>query len=98
VQLWAVVDTGGTLARSSAGVTSSRVTIGEYRVDFNTDVSQCAFIPQIGGIATSAPTVGMVHAFGRSGFNDEVVVQTYDGNQSSGADLEDRSFHIAVYC
>jgi hypothetical protein len=40
----------------------------------------------------------MTHAFGRSSFSDQVTVETYRGDQSTGANLEDRSFHIAVHC
>jgi hypothetical protein len=98
VSLWAVVDEDGSNERSSAGVTTSYLGTGIYAVDFNADVSQCAYVAQIGGVATSAPNEGIVHSYLRSGFTDQVRVETFEGQHPSTGDPRDRSFHIAVHC
>jgi hypothetical protein len=98
VSLWAVVDTDGSLRRSNPGVTSSYGGTGIYNVDFNTDVSQCAYVVQIGGVATSAPTRGIAHAYLRPSFTDQVRVETFVADHPSTGNSGDRSFHIAVHC
>jgi hypothetical protein len=98
VSLWAVVDADGSLTRSTAGVTASYLGQGIYAVDFNATVTQCAFVAQIGGVATTAPAVGIIHSYLRSGFTDQVRVETFDGAHPSGGSARDRPFHIAVHC
>src|SRR4051794_35452853 len=39
--MWAVVGADGTMARSTTGATSARVTTGKYTVEFPTDVTGC---------------------------------------------------------
>jgi hypothetical protein len=93
-----VIDTDGSVDRSSGGVTATYLGTGDYAVDFNTNVSQCAYITQIGGTGTSAPPVGIIQSFLRAGFTDQVHVETLDGQHPASGTARDRPFHIAVHC
>jgi hypothetical protein len=55
---WAVVNAGGSLARSSGGVSSASAGTGLYRVDLNRPVGECAWTGT--QIETDAPGVGAV--------------------------------------
>ena len=83
---------------SAPGVTTAYLGTGDYSVDFNTNVSQCAYVAQIGGPGTSAPTRGLALTYLRSGFTDQVHVETWEDATSASGNRRDRPFHIAVYC
>lgn len=53
---WAVVSFGGSVVRSSGGVTGTRPATGDYRVDFGRDVRNCAYVatPFPGGTTIAA--------------------------------------------
>jgi hypothetical protein len=91
--LWAVINSNGTLNRGSGVVSSANLggATGAYEVIFNRNVSACAYVAtvfrvflQAGGISTDL----------RGGNNNGVFVETTDG---VGA-LADRPFHLAVFC
>jgi hypothetical protein len=93
-QSWAVVNADGTLARSTAGVTSSSLGVdGQYSVDFGRDVSECAYVGTIDYSVTGYE--GEISVTPRSGEAKEVFVQTYLFSPAQDADMP---FHLAVFC
>jgi hypothetical protein len=96
--MWAVVNADGTLARSTAGVASSRSTTGQYAVTFPINVTNCAHLSGDGtaGNAGAAP----VAIVGTSGLNSNakgVFIATYSESNSSFG-LNDAAFHLVVVC
>jgi hypothetical protein len=91
----AVVNFDGTTARSF-GVTSSQkvdaINNGAYKVTFNRDVSNCAYVASLGDRAGNT-FQGEVSATS-FGDTNSVFVGTSD---SSGLGI-DRAFHLAVLC
>jgi hypothetical protein len=104
-ELWAVINSDGTVARQSGAVTAaaafSSPPNGQYFVIFDRDVSRCDFQATIGassnamnGWSTVPPgwvTVSFGGAFGDPGI---VIVETYG---TSGVNLA-QEFHLAVFC
>jgi hypothetical protein len=93
-KLWAVVLADGTLVRSSGATASSHLTGGEYRVDFNQNVTACAYLATIGNPAELEPPPGAIITALRIGTTNAVYVATFTltGTRS------DRNFHLAVFC
>ena len=93
--LWAVVGLDGTLARGSHVVSTSRLPglTAVYRVTFDRDVSNCAFLAGTGGTRFEAPS-GEVSATRSSDNVNSVIVVRYN---SAGAQFE-QPFHLAVFC
>jgi hypothetical protein len=91
---WAHVNTDGTLARSSGGVTSASLGVdGQYSVNFGRDVSKCAYVGTIDygaggyeGEISVAPREGNVKA---------VFAQTYLFDPGMDANMP---FYLAVFC
>jgi hypothetical protein len=85
---WAVVNADGSLARGSGVVTVVHPVAGSYRVQFNRNISACAWL------ATTRASFGFVETEIYGSTTDTVLVRTRDpGNSDS-----DRSFHLAVVC
>jgi hypothetical protein len=92
---WAVVNGDGTLARGSqAGVSSSRLSTGNYEVDFPFDVTQCAYVATLGNQAAGNPAVGFIAVAARSGNARGIFIRTQDTSVTS----VDLPFHLAVLC
>jgi hypothetical protein len=91
---WAVVNTDGTLARSSGGVTSASLGVdGQYSVNFGRDVSHCAYVGTIDYSAGGYQ--GELSATPREGNVNAVFVQTYVFDPGIDANLP---FHLVVFC
>jgi Collagen triple helix repeat (20 copies) len=93
-RLWAVVTGDGSLVRSSGATASSHITTGEYRVDFNQNVTACSYLATIGNPGINEPPPGAIITALRVGTTNAVYVATSDlaGTHS------DRNFHLAVFC
>ena len=92
--LWAVVNPDGTIARKSAGVLGiSHTVTGAYRVQFNKDISQCAWLATIGS-ATTVTSFGFIEVELSANTKDTVHVETRDSN----GNIANRGFHLAVFC
>ena len=94
-KLWVVVDSGGTVVRSSGGVTASGG--GVYTVRFPQAVDKCAYSVTIGRNGIGFSNGGQVEAdeFTGNGFSDhQVVVKTYN---TAGAQTAKR-FSLVVFC
>ncbi len=92
--LFAVVAIDGTLARGSAGTTASSVGTGTYTVDFNRDVSGCAYSATVGPTGAGVAT-GNADVASQSGNADGVFVVTFPQGGSSAAY---EPFHLIVVC
>lgn len=91
---WAHVNAGGTLARSSGGVTAASLGVdGQYSVNFGRDVSQCAYVATI-DFGDSA-NEGEVSVAPSDGSANAVFVQTFLFSPAMDADLP---FYLAVFC
>jgi hypothetical protein len=103
VVYWAVVDPSGALARSgsksAAEITSSEpIGTGSYVVKFSADVSKCAYEAAIGNSAAeNTENPGFATVAARSGEPHGVEVQTY-GAFTAKPELQDKGFHLAVFC
>lgn len=95
-RLWVVVDSNGTVVRSSGGVTASGS--GVYTVTFPQAVDKCAYSVTIGRNGIGFSNGGQVEAdeFTANGFfsDHEVVVKTYN---AAGAQTAKR-FSLVVFC
>ena len=87
---WGVVNANGSLARGS-GVVSVVHTAGTgvYKVQFNRDITQCAWLATI-----RTASFGFIETELDSGTTTTVLVRTRDPNNFDA----DRSFHIGVLC
>jgi hypothetical protein len=91
--LWAVVDAAGALARSTGTTGSIHLGPGTYQVNFNRDVSGCAYTATIGPIGAGSSS-GDIDVATRAGNNNAVFIETRD---NSGV-VSDRPFHLMVAC
>jgi hypothetical protein len=91
--LFAVVESDGTIARGSAGVTSTRISSGSYEVTFPKNVTGCAYMvtSALSGSA-GLPPHAITGAVGRVNNPRAILVTTRD---TSGT-LIDRPFHVVV--
>jgi hypothetical protein len=98
---FAVVAADGTLARSSSVpgpvTVEHTATTGIYEVNFNKNVSGCAYEATIGDTASTAPAQGQISVSGDVNADsvDDVYVQTFD---KTGVTLTDSPFHLTVTC
>lgn len=94
---YAVLTDEGVVVRQSGGVTGLRLPpgdgVGRYQVDFNVDVSACAYVATVGSVI-SGTVEGQAGTGLLSGTNDTVRVNT----TNSAGDPTHRSFHLAVIC
>jgi hypothetical protein len=91
--LYAEVNDDGTLASSSGSVTSSRISAGQYEVDFGRNINACAKFGNLGS-STTASAPGEVSVVDRASVANAVFAATYT---SAGA-AADRDFKILVVC
>jgi hypothetical protein len=92
---WAHVNSDGSVARSSGGVTSASLGIdGQYSVNFGRDVSKCSYVGTIDSGAGG--NEGEVNVAPRLGNAKAVFVQTVTLTPSpADADLP---FYLVVFC
>jgi hypothetical protein len=92
--LYAVVDSTGTFVRGGNSTGSTHLGAGQYEVDFNRNVSNCAFVASVAQPNIGVAPQGTATVAGRFGNPLGVFVQTYD---LTGTQV-DRPFHLIVYC
>jgi hypothetical protein len=90
----AVVNSDGSLARGAHATGSIGFGSGNFEVDFDRDVTQCAYIATIGQAASGTAPPGFITDAARAGNPDGVFVKTRD---SSGANVAIQ-FHLVVAC
>ena len=91
---WAVVSRDGHLARSSNVVKVRHIDTGKYVVQFNSDVSSCAYSGTISGARTH-PFPGSIVVTNASKTGDSVHVFTFGNNVHQTVDYK---FHLIVQC
>ncbi len=92
--LFAQVNANGTLANSSGGVTTTKIGVGTYEVDFGRVISSCAFVMTQGEAAAGGAGGAITGVTDRSG-NVEAVFATTRTNANA---LADRAFQLVVVC
>jgi hypothetical protein len=92
--LWAVLSETGTLSRKSGATAASHLTVGEYEVVFERDVTACAYSANIGTPDATEPAAGEVGVSHRSGNANAVSVVT----RASDGTKTDHGFHLTVNC
>jgi hypothetical protein len=93
-KLWAMVNSGATLARGSGVVSVTPGSSGNYIVVFNQNVSACGYLAQVADTGTGAPALGQAATALR--FDNPNAVQVITG--SSAGVVANRSFMLAVFC
>ena len=91
--LWAAINAGGTVARKSGALSATHTQTGIYRVQFNRNITQCAWLVSIGS-AASTTAYGFVEAELASTTTDSVQVGTRDIHGVAA----DRGFIVSVLC
>ncbi len=97
LNLWAVVNTNGTLAYANGATNSFAIFgyVGTYEVDFQQNVTQCSYSASLGLTnSTWSPYAGSVTVASRYLNPDGVFVQTFD----SSGNLVSQPFHLSVAC
>ena len=90
--LFAQVAGNGTLSSSSGGVTSLRLGLGQYEVDFGRNISSAAFIATQGEAGSGGASGAIIGVADRSGNNEAVFVSVRDAD----GNLVDRAFQLVV--
>jgi hypothetical protein len=92
--LWAVVNTSGSIARSSGTTSAGHLGTGDYEVIFNKDVTKCVYLA-VGGAATTGTPGRVIASVGsRTGDTAGVEVTTFNADGTP----VDAPFHLAVFC
>ncbi len=94
--LYAAVTDEGVLVRSSGNVSAARITggaDGRYAVDFNENITSCAFIATL-SLSTTGVAEGQAGTGHMAGTTDTVRVNTVN----SQGNPANKPFHLAVVC
>lgn len=95
-QEWAVVSGGGTLVRSTPGITGAeRLAGGQYDVDTNRDLSGCYFVATLGGDTPDEGLRGDISVNRLDGTTDRIYVLT---SQEAPPQNADRPFTLLIRC
>lgn len=92
--LSSVVKSDGTIFRSAGATAATQLATGEYEVDFDRDVSGCAYISTVGSATAGAVDRGQSDVAPRVGNPNGVYVETLD----SGGNYYSLPFHLIVFC
>jgi hypothetical protein len=93
---WAVFNSAGSLVRGSGATGVIHLSTGTYEVDFNSNMTGCAYSATSGDVgagAVSGPIA--VSVASRAGNPNGLFLQTFD--QTSGA-LSDQPVHVVTQC
>jgi hypothetical protein len=97
IPVWAVVNANGTLARSTPGVTSSRINAGNYRVNFGRDLNLCAFTGTQQNVTVSQLGFIGIQVDGQNA--NQLFVRTTNRPTTAVNNVSaDRSFMVQVTC
>jgi hypothetical protein len=93
-ELMAVVSSAGNIVRGNGSAQADKEGTGVYRVNFNRNVSGCAFTGGLHDAGTGNGTEGDIAIAGNGNNPNGVYVQTY--NEAGAA--ADSEFHVVVTC
>ncbi len=89
-------------ARSSGGVTATRLGTGAYRVDFNQDVSNCVYLANVGDTGALAGAFGAARPRRDSTDPERIFIETVGDIDGPGDDPHivqlDLPFHVGAFC
>ena len=88
--LWAVVEADGTVVRSKGVTDHKKIDSGRYEIDFNRNISECAYTVTLSMGASGQTTT-------QEGFGGPRSTDVITGN-SAGTANEDMPFHLVVNC
>ena len=91
---YAVVGSDGTLVRGHGATGASRLNTGTYEVDFNVNLTRCAFEATPGSVLQGNPPHVSISTAGRAGNVRGVFVESQDFS----GNFADASFHLSVLC
>jgi hypothetical protein len=91
-KLFVAVDADGTLTKKSGATSASKAGTGVYRVDFNTNITNCVYVAT-GGQDAGGPFEDYHLYTSRTGTNT-VDVEIFDEKNNAF----DRPFYLAVLC
>jgi hypothetical protein len=92
--LFAVVTADGSLQRGQGATGAERLGGGLYAVTFERNLSQCAWVGQIGSGDDTPVIYGEMSIFLRPGNPNALFIQTANSNGVLG----DHPFHLMVHC
>lgn len=92
-QLFAVINSNGSISRGKGEASAIRVSAGYYRVGFYRNIAACAYVATVGGVAAEVVT-GIANVTRMTGNNSHVFVRTFALNGTAA----DRSFHLYIDC
>jgi hypothetical protein len=92
--LFAVVAASGALERGSGALSASKLSTGQYQVQFAQGIGACAWLGTVGTIGFGGEEPGDIDLAGRVGTTDTLFIET----RSNGGTLENKSFHVALFC
>jgi hypothetical protein len=94
--------------RSSGTTESKHLTTGEYEIDFNRDLTGCAYTATLGDPAHGSAPLGFIGVASREGVPDGVFLETHNSAaaltnfgsiwRSSASRLSERSLDRAGAC
>jgi len=91
---WAVVNASGRVLSGANVVRTRHLDTGSYTVEFNSDVSQCAYSGTIAG-GVKNPFPGSIVVASRQHDGAKVHVATFGNNSNQRVDYK---FHLIVQC
>lgn len=93
---FAVVNSDGSLARGKGATGSFSLSAGsgDYEVDFNRDVTGCAYVATLGNATAGTAPNGFITDAARAGNPDAVFVKT-SNTAGAAADIQ---FHLVIAC
>ena len=94
VTLFGVVNADGSLARGAHATGSTTFGAGLYEVDFDRDVTGCAYVATLGQPSTGTAAPGFITDAARLGNPNGVWVEVWSPSLSNVAE----NFHLAVVC
>ncbi len=92
-QLFAVINANGSVARGKGEAAATRVSAGYYRIGFYRNITGCAYVATVGGVAAEVVT-GIANVTRTTGSNSNISVRTFTLNGTAA----DRSFHLYIDC
>jgi len=89
-----VINPSGMAARQSGVLSVGHPATGNYRIQFNKNITACAWLATIGS-ATTVTSFGLIETELATGSTDTVHIEVRDATTGNPAD---RGFHLAVLC
>jgi hypothetical protein len=93
-QLFAVINSDGTIARDKGATLAVKQGTGSYRVLFARNIRACVFSAILGNAGGGFPPVGFISV----AWSDATEVGVYIETRNRSGAMTDASFHLLVIC